>query len=196
LTKNSVMNNQRSKKDSTALSSKELFIFGGALAVYLFYRRSLNRIINYPDSILYLLGGIIFVIIFLYSLPKLRNEMNSVDNLPGKVVAVAIRVLSAAIFSWFVTGILLIPFNYYDIHAAQGNSSEAIYCPVTGLTANAKDNSIIYEFGGSSHILYGSSTLMNEIYSKGNYKEYQLRLTVKKALFGSYFLEDWDLYKR
>ncbi len=185
-----------SKGKSTNLSRKELFIFGGALAIYIFFRKSLNSIINYPNILLYVASGIMFVIIFLYGLPKLRNEMNSVDNLPGKVVAVSIRILSAAIFSWFVTGILLIPFNYYDIHAAQGNSSEAIYCPVTGLTANAKDNSIIYEFGGSSHILYGSSKLMNEIYSKGNYKEYQLRLTVKKALFGSYFLEDWDLEKR
>jgi len=69
LTKHSVKNNQHAKKDSNAFSRKELFIFGGALAVYLFFMKSLNVIINYPNIILYLGVGIIFVIIFLYSLP-------------------------------------------------------------------------------------------------------------------------------
>jgi hypothetical protein len=42
----------------------------------------------------------------------------------------------------------------------------------------------------------GRSQLMNENYAKGNYEKYQLVITVKKALFGSYVLEDWDLKKR
>ena len=123
--------------------------------------------------------------------------MNAADDMIGKIVAVSIRVLSAAIFSWFVTGILLIPFNYYDIHAAQDNPSEIVYCPVTGLVEDARKSCVYYEFSGSTHIVYGvsgSSKLMREIYLKGNYKEYQLRLTMKKALFGSYFLEDLNAY--
>jgi hypothetical protein len=124
--------------------------------------------------------------------------MNAADNTIGKVVAVSIRIISAVIFSWFVTGILLIPFNYYDIHAAEGNSSDIIYCPVTGLVADGRKNCVYYKFSGSTHILYGTpgSTLINEINAKGNYEEYRLRLTVKKALFGSYIIEEWDLDKR
>jgi hypothetical protein len=196
MNKHTVKKHQHPKRNSTALSRKELFLYGGALAVYLFYQRSLNTIINYPNIILCVPVGIIFVIIFLYRLPRLRKEINAAGSVFGKIIAVSVRVLSAAIFSWFITGILLIPFNYYDIHAAQRNYSETFYCPITGLIADARKNCVYYEFSGSSHIVYGYSKLLNEIYLKGNYREYQLGLTVKKALFGSYSLEDWWLVKR
>jgi hypothetical protein len=58
--------------------------------------------------------------------------------------------------------------------------------------------SLLLEFGKLTqrNIVYINSKQLNEIYLKGNYRDYQLGLTVKKALFGSYSLEDWWLVKR
>jgi hypothetical protein len=195
--KNSVKKFQPSHGDSTNFTVKELLPYGAALAVYLIYLNTNNSIVKYPDLIAWLVYGVAFAITLAYQLILFRKIAKSIDKLVEKIIAVALRVLIAAVFSIFITGILLIPFNYYDIYASRGNPSETVICPLRGVVSS-RNHSIYYDFGGSLHALTTTpgNSLMNEIYSKGNYKEYQLLLTVRKAFLGSYIIEDWQLDKR
>jgi hypothetical protein len=49
--KNNITQHPPSKAGSTHLSRKDLIIYEGTLVIYIFYLRSLNRIINYPSRI-------------------------------------------------------------------------------------------------------------------------------------------------
>ncbi len=126
----------------------------------------------------------------------LRKIIKPIDKLVEKIIAAAFRVLTAAVFSIFITGILLIPFNYYDIYASQGNPDKAVICPIRGSSDSRRQYKIYYDFNGNLHTLSVTSSLMHQLYSKENYKNYQLILTVRKAFLGSYIIEDWQLDKR
>jgi hypothetical protein len=182
LAKNSVKKNQSSNGDSTKFSLKELLPYAAALAAYFFFNKTSNEIVKYPDLIAYLLYAVSFAITLTYQLVLLRKIIKSFDKLVQKIIAVGLRVLIAAVFSVFISGILLIPFNYYDIYASRGNPSETVICPLEGLVAS-RSHTIYYDFGGSLHALTFTSgnSLMTAIYLKGNYKEYQLLLTVSSG---------------
>lgn len=193
--KNNVRNIPSSNGDSTKFTTKELLPYAAALAAYLIFVKTSNSIVNYPDLIAFLLYGVGFAIILTYQLLQLRKIIKSTDKPVERIIAAGLRVLIAAVFSIFVTGILLIPFNYYDIYASQGNPSKTVYCPLEGVVSHGH-HTIYYDFDGSLHALSTVPRLLNEISSKGNYKEYELILTIRKAFLGSYIIEDWQLHKR
>ena len=86
--------------------------------------------------------------------------------------------------------------NYYNIYSAKDAFPETMYLRIDGLVARPRNNKIFYEFNGKMNVLYGKIDLMNEINVKGNFKDYYLAITLHKALFGSYVIEDWNIIKR
>jgi hypothetical protein len=181
---------------SPGLSKSEIFILGGAVVAYLFFVKTLNVIINYPMIVGYLVGASVFIIIFVYKVSSFVAKTIRTGSLLRGAGEVFLRVLRSAVCAWFVSGIILIPFNYYNIYVAQNNPAIIVHLPITGVVANAKSHKIYYEFNGKMGLLNGKDDLMNEIYDKGNYMDYSLVVIIHAALFDSYFIEDWYIQKK
>jgi len=113
-----------------------------------------------------------------------------------KLLVIVMRLIYATILAWFITGILLIPLNYYIIHTADNTESKTMYLEIRGLIARPRNNKIYYELNGAMNILNGERKIMNEVYQRQNYKDYQLKMVVHEAMFGVLIIEDWDIVKR
>jgi hypothetical protein len=182
-------------KNSNKLDAKTILILGGALGVYFFYMKTLDKIINYPYVILYVICIVVFTILFLYELKTLVAVFKPQKILFESILEVLLYIIRISVFSWFISGILLIPFNYYNIYVSESNSRETLYLPIKSVYSRPRNNVIYYEFRGKTKILYGKIKIMDEIFNNKNYKDYQLIMRVHAALFNSYVIEGWDIEK-
>lgn len=192
----SLKKNRSVHSPSNLLSKNTYFIFSGCLILYFLFMKSMDKIINYPFVVLWGLSAIVFIFMSIYTFKRFVTKLKTIDNSTEKIGAIIIQILYFAIISWLITGILLIPFNYYNIYKARDTLPETKYLEIKGLVARPRNNKIFYEFNGKMNVLYGKINLMNEIYAKGNFKDYYLTITVHKGLLGSYLVEDWDIIRR
>ena len=175
------------------LSKRQYFLFAVALITYIFFEKSYNRILNYPNRLLFGLGGIFFISIFLYKITRFKNSIWKDEPLV-KIFAILIRCLSAVIFSWFLTGILFIPLNYYIIDTAKNTAAYTLDLKITGLGTKRGTQKIFYEFNSSGRTVYLSAQIIGGIYK--SYDNYRLRVTVRKAILGTLVIEDWDIVRK
>ena len=175
------------------LSKRQYFLFAVGLIIYIFFLRSYDKILNYPNWLLFGLGGTIFISFLFY---KIKTFINSIRKDPplAKIFAIFIRCMAAVIFSWFLTGILLIPMNYYILNSAKNTASYTMDLKITGLVTKGRTKKIFYEFNGSGRTFYSSAKIIAEI-SK-NYDAYQLRVTVRRAALETLVIENWEFVKK
>lgn len=98
------------------LSKRQYFLFAAALFIYIFFMRTYDKILSYPNRLLFGLGGTIFISILLYKIKRFINDIRK-DPPLVKIFAIFIRCMAAVIFSWFLTGILPI-----ESHCSQGRA--------------------------------------------------------------------------
>lgn len=182
------------KKNSGKLVDKKAaLLFACLIILYFFYMKSKDSIINYPSWLYY---GIFFIIVISVGV-LCRNKFYSSSGEKKKTtVSLLIGVAYVSIVSWLIAGVLLIPFNYYNLHIAKSNGLEHRDCIIKKVSAYSKNRTIFYELDGRTNAKYAYKPIMEEIMATGDYDEYVFVANVRKGLFSSYILVSWDIRKR
>ena len=185
----------KSKKKDEKYSSVTLILAAGLLLVYFFYMKTRDEIINYPTYINYILFFSIICSLFLFHFNKFKIEFL---KLRGKdlYLYITINLAKNLVVAWFLVGLVLIPFNYYNIHTAKGNSSEIIKCEIKGVSTYSKNRKVFFSLNGKTNVMYDFIPIMEDIKDNGKYKDYYFVTELRKGLLGSYILEGWDIQKK
>jgi len=185
---------KRKNKETNKLGKLELFIFAFAVVIYFFYIKSLDKIINYPREVLYSTFFCSFSIILLIYFNKILSEFkNTSKDWLNNLLLISSYFIQIAIISWLFTGILLIPFNYYNIHVAKEGKTINKSVEIKKLVARARNNCIFFKYDGRMNVVYGHKPIMNDIYNKQDTNKYYLVLDMNEGLLGSYVLNKWDI---
>ena len=173
---------------------QDLLLYFSVLCIYFFYMKSGDKILNYPSWITYSLLISLTIIIFFRSV-FLRRE-NSDEGSTQVFLLVFARIIKSLVLAWFIAGIILIPFNYYNIYSSESNSLETMNCKITGLSTYSKNRTIFFILDGKTNTIYGYKPIMEEIRLDGKYRDYQLVAQVREGLLNSYILEHWEIEKK
>lgn len=175
---------------------KKVFWLLVVLAViYLPFLKSKNSIVNYPSWLCYSLFAFITALLLILRRKNLWSQLLTVKDFPSGS-ALTVRILTVLIFSWFVAGTILTPFNYYDIYIARQNYVEYVDCKITKVSTYSRDRKLFYEFRNQTNVLYTYKPIMEEIRKNEQYEAYVLSAKVRSGLLGSYLLEDWEIKKK
>lgn len=178
--------NSKSKKNI------EVPIFVGTIIVYFIYMIGDDQILNYPKWIYYILF-LLFWGLFSY-LKIIKTFVRVPFN--KDLVVLFFNVIKFAVFSWFLAGIVLIPFNFYNIYISKKNTLEAYECKITGISTYSQNRCVFFVLEGETNVIYLYKPIMEDLKNKKNYNEYKFIVDVRQGLLGSYVLEDWDIQKR
>ena len=194
--KNVSKNFVRPTSSNSKLDKKTFLFLVGVVIVYFFFMKTLDKIVNYPFFILYTISGIIFTTLLFFDIKAFLVAFKNLDYLIDKIISAILYSIKNLILSWFLSGIIIIPFNYYDIYVSKFNPSQTLILPIKSLYSRPRNNVIFYEFKGKTMILNGRIKIMDEIFNKKNFKDYELIFVVHPALIDSYVLEDWDIQRK
>lgn len=183
------------KAPNLRLSKKELLLAFGVLFIYLFYISSKDRIVNYPPYLTTFSLIVTFLAIIIIERKKPDALIHSIKN-RFHIFDIALIFVARSILAWFISCILLIPFNYYNISVAKKNDLEYVDCLVKGGAKYSRDRRIFYEFNGELNSTFANKPIMEELRKSRNYDDYVFIAAIRKGLFGSYYLEDWDIKRR
>lgn len=161
------------------------------IVLYFFYMKSKDLIINYPSWIYYTL----FLLIVFFLLINLLRDKNRIQNYISDKFQITLKIVQQIIVSWFVAGIVLIPFNYYILIKTEGNNVEFKSCPIIGVSTFSKNRCVFYSLDGHTNVLYGYIPIMEEMNTNKQWQNYRLILNVKKGLLNTYVMKDWNINK-
>ena len=90
-----------------------------------------------------------------------------------------------------IAGIILIPFNYYNIYKSQANDSKTMKCEIEKV--NTKGKSYLYfKVDNKTNLINGYIRNMKDI-NNSNANKYWLILKTRPGLLGTYIVENWDI---
>lgn len=163
------------------------------LALYWFYLKTKQETMGYPSFLFTILFCVLFLGLLIATLPKDISEIKTNKDKTDKALFILFNVIKKTFIAFFVSGILLLPFNLYNKSFAKNNPIETIKCKITGLTDYSKNSSFYYEYKGKEYIIYAHRAIMSKIYIEKNQDEYWFVAKVRKGLLNSYVIEDWDI---
>lgn len=178
-----------------SLSVKELVGVGGALIVYFFYAKSKDTIINYPNWLLYMTILIVCTVISLFTFKDEKAKYLNVDK-RDRMFFVGLALVRTIIIAYFISGILLIPFNYYTINSSKSNPLKFENCEIVKITTETQNRKVFYKFNGKTYILYAYKPIMEELKNSEAYKEYFFVAGVRQSILNTYILENWDIERK
>jgi hypothetical protein len=188
-----VKNSPNFKKESKNDKDKYLITqFGLGVIIWYFFNRSYKETINYPDQYLYWLILIVFTITLVFRFKRIKTEfLKQREYFLGKMVSLGINVVFTAIVAWLIAGIILIPFNYYNIYKSQANDSQTMKCEIEKV--NTKGKSYLYfKVDNKTNLINGYIRNMKDI-NNSNANKYWLILKTRPGLLGTYIVENWDI---
>jgi len=187
--KNNPNLNKNSKKEKDKYLITQL---GIGIVIWYFFNRSFKETINYPIQYLYWIILVVFIITLIFRSKRIKSEfLEQKDYFLGKVVSLGINIVFTAIVAWLVAGIILIPFNYYNIYNAQANDSQTLKCDIEKI--NTKGKSYVYfKVDNKTNLINGYIPVMNDI-KNDNVSKYWLILKTRPGLLGTYIVENWDI---
>lgn len=186
-----------SEKYKTDSNGKNIILLiGGGLIIYFLYMRTSNQIINSPKWLFYSCATLVFTVTIIFGFRVIKSNYFLLKQHRDKYIYILMIFFQKIILTWFLTGIVIVPFNYYNIYISQKSPLEIVYCDIEGLVSRARNSKIYYVFNDKQYVLYGHNKLMDEIYEKKNYKDYKLTIKLRRGLFNSYTLDDWEILNR
>lgn len=182
-------------KQSNRLTRKEWFILAGFLIVYFFYMKSKDIILNYPYWLLILVCISVLTVVILVDFKKIKTVYSKTKK-NDKPLFIGLAIIKLNVVSYFIAGILLIPFNYYNIIKSKKNNSTFENCEIIGISTYSKNRTIFFKFKGNTNVLYAYTPIMEVIKNNGRFKDYVFNIKYKKGLLDSYILESWSIEKK
>jgi hypothetical protein len=185
----------KSKKTSSKLTIQDWIKLMGFVLIYFFYIKSKDRIINYPSWLLVTVFGIVLVVCIILQYRKIQEHYSKIEK-KNKFLFFGINILQIAVIAYFVSGIILIPFNYYAIYSSKTNTLTVENCEIRGISTYSKNRTIFYKFKGKTNVVNGFKPIMEIIKDNGKFKKYYFAAEVKKSICNTYILEGWDIVQK
>ena len=185
----------KSKNKGEKFNPATLLIVAGFLLAYFFYMKTKDVIINYPTYLNYILFSTIVGSLFFFHYNKFKIEISKIKG-NDLYLYIALNLGKNLIIAWFLAGIILIPFNYYNIHTAKENSLEIINCEIEGVSTYSKNRKVFFSLNERTNVIYDFKPIMEDIKDNGKFKDYYFVAELRKGFLGSYILEDWDIQKK
>jgi len=190
------MNPYQMKNKKTKINNKLTIIdwikLIGFVLVYFFFIKSKDVIINYPYWLLFTALAIVLVIVAIWQYRKIQKEYSKTEK-DDKPLFLVIIGLKIAVIAYFVSGIILIPFNYYTIYNSKESHVSSEKCEITGISTYSKNRTIFYKFKGKTNLVNGFKPIMEDIKDNGKFENYYFVAQVKKGICNTYILENWDI---
>ncbi|QGK73060.1 hypothetical protein [Flavobacterium sp. SLB02] len=182
-------------KENNKLTTVDWIKLLGFLLVYFFFIKSKDVIINYPYWLLFTAFAIVLVIVAILQYREMQKEYSKTEK-DDKPLFVVINGLKIAVIAYFVSGVILIPFNYYTIYNSKENALISEKCEITGISTYSKNRSVFYKFKGKTNVINGFKPIMENIKDNGKFKNYYFAAEVKKGICNTYILENWDIIQK
>jgi len=167
----------------------------GFVLVYFFFIKSKDIIINYPYWLLFTAFAIVLFIIAILQYREIQKEYSKTEK-EDKPLFLVINGLKIAVIAYFISGIFLIPFNYYTIYNSKENALSSEKCEITGISTYSKNRSIFYNFKGKTNVVNGFKPIMEDIKDDGKFENYYFAAEVRPGVCNTYILESWDIIQK
>jgi len=167
----------------------------GFVLVYFFFIKSKDIIINYPYWLLFTAFAIVLVIVVILQYRTIQKEYSKIEK-EDKLLFLVINSLKIAVIAYFVSGIILIPFNYYTIYNSKENALSSEKCEITGISTYSKNRSIFFNFKGKTNVVNGFKPIMEDIKDDGKFENYYFAAEVRWGVCNTYILESWDIIQK
>ena len=167
----------------------------GFVLVYFFFIKSKDIIINYPYWLLFTAFAIVLFIIAILQYREIQKEYSKTEK-EDKLLFLVINSLKIAVIAYFVSGIILIPFNYYTIYNSKENALSSEKCEITGISTYSKNRSIFFNFKGKTNVVNGFKPIMEDIKDDGKFENYYFAAEVRWGVCNTYILESWDIIQK
>lgn len=186
----------KERKSNKKITGKQLIIFAIALVAYFFFMKSKSQIINYPNFIYYILFLTLITIWIILKYREWSVSLLKLSTFKQRLIFFSVELIKLMVIFWFLAGIILVPFNYYNIYTAKKNKLNTVYCEITGISTYSQNRSIFYIFNGRTNTMYGYNELMDEIKDDAKYKNYYFVANVREGILDSYIIETWSIQKK
>ncbi len=167
--------------------------FAIALVLFWIYIVTEEKTIGYPNYLFNSLFWIILVVIVVRNLQITINDFKDLRDKIDKAIFTFLYIFKILIISFFLSGIVLIPFNLYNRYYSKRNAIELIKCEITGLSDYSKNSCFYYSYKGEVSIIYAHRKIMSDIYINKSYQDYLFVAKARKGLLDTYLIESWDI---
>lgn len=176
-----------------------LWLFAGLLVAYLPYMFTRERIANYPHWLYYSIFGLIAIVLLVTGTVKASLFTNNQKN-SKHILVTLLRLAFSLLIAWFIAGLLLTPFNYYNIHVAKQNPLEQVDCEIDVVERKGKrrmrNRYIYYKLHGRFNMKHVSKAVINEIRTSSDDDNFVFAAEIRKGLLGSYYLERGEVKRK
>ncbi len=172
----------------------DLYTMAATLIIYFFYMKSKDIILNYPYYLLFISFICIFIILIRANYRKTREKYFKTEK-SERAIFIGLAILKLCVISYFTSGILLIPINYYIIYKSQNNYSTFEKCEIEGIATETQNRKLFYKFKGDIYAIYDYDPIMEEIKNNKKFVDYVFCVEFKKGLLDTYILENWHIKK-
>jgi hypothetical protein len=191
----------RTDKSSKLFVIRDYVVLGVIVLCIVFRKDTSTDTINYPDYIIYCTAAAIVLAVIITRFRKFEAKYISLKRLADRLFYAAVCLVITAVGALTLAYMTLIPFNYYNVHVATQNNADTVRCNIDsaviglhtsdGLTPNI----IYYHFQNRPNIIENTSQtkLIATMHALHAESMYNLKLTVHRALLGSYWLQDWKI---
>jgi hypothetical protein len=158
--------------------------------------KSKSQILNYPNFIYYAPFFIFLATSLIMKYKSWSIQTLKLSLFKQRFIFVSLEILKFSVLIWFIIGVILIPFNYFNIHIAKKQPLETAYCEITGISTYSQNRTLFFLLKGRTNALYCYNKTMDEIKENARYKDYYFIAELRQGLLGSYILENWRIQKR
>ncbi len=184
------------KKLEAKDKKKYLLIFGIIIVLFLIFLKTKQDTLNYPMNLYYLLIFCLSLIIIILKVKKYLSEIVLIKSYLDKFLFTGLNLFIVSTVSFFLAGIVLIPFNLFNIKFSKKNEIKIINCDLTGLTYKSGNSTIFYKYDNKTFVMHSSKKIMPEIYIDKDFDNYQIVFSVKKALLNTYIINDFNIIRK
>jgi len=193
----------KKEKSSKLFAIRDYVLIGLIALAILFYKDVRTEVINYPAILIPCAAIVIAAIVVIWRFKKFEAKYVAMMKTADRLFYAGVCIVGVVIGSWTMASMMLIPFNYYNIHVAQSNKADTVLCNIENtmpgkIGEDATLNRIDYDFEGKVNTIETAydTPLIANIHALNIYSQFELKLTVHKALLGSYWLHDWKLQRK
>lgn len=154
--------------------------------------KNASYIINESPLFTILPGILIFSILLFYDLKKTLQANK--NGLVKKISVVGLKFLKNLFVAYIlVQSLILMPFDFFNFRKSQGNVEFVENCDIMRISSRkGRSRAIYFKYEDKIHIIRSRKTL-GEVWDTKEYKNYSLLISVKKGLFKTLIIQDWEV---
>jgi hypothetical protein len=177
-------NEENKKKQFGKFTKKEWFYLVLTTIMYWLYLKTLNEILNYN----FIYYCIIFSSIFIIGvLLEMKDKILSFSFCFEKL-------LKNFVFSFIISGVILVPLNYYIIDFSKRNPVMYKSFDIVSVSTSKARGQLRFEFMSKIKVLYSYDKILYDIKKHPN--KFKLSIKMRKSILNTYVIDDWKIEYR